>query len=81
MIVVEFAAVTALCLVPWPVRSRVQASIFIAAIIALVPGLAELGDGIGLRVQASLAMPSVPGDLKQFLPARYPRSHMLAIRT
>jgi hypothetical protein len=73
MIVVEFAVITALCLMPWPVRSRATSYIFIAAIIALVPGVAGMGLGIRLRVQESLAQQEAPQDLNQFMPAGFPR--------
>jgi hypothetical protein len=73
MVVVEFAAITALCCVPWPVLPRVMSYLFIAAIIALIPGVGEMGAGIRLRVQASLAEPDSPADLRQFLPAGYPQ--------
>jgi hypothetical protein len=73
MIVVEFAVITALCLMPWPVRSRAMSYIFIAAIIALVPGVAGMGLGIRLRVQESLAQQEAPQDLNQFMPAGFPR--------
>jgi hypothetical protein len=73
MIVVEFAVITALCLMPWSALSRAMSYIFIAAIIALVPGVAGMGLGIRLRVQASLAQQEAPQDLNQFLPAGFPR--------
>ncbi|MFI5000491.1 MAG: hypothetical protein ACHQK9_11490 [Reyranellales bacterium] len=73
MIVVEFAAITALCLVRWPARSRVRLYAFIAAFVAFVPGAVVMVAGIGLRVQVALVQPDVPADLKQFLPAGYPQ--------
>lgn len=73
MIVVEFATVTALCQVPWPARTRAVSYIFIAAIVALVPGVGELGAAIRHRVEMSLAKADIPADLNQFLPARYPQ--------
>jgi hypothetical protein len=73
MIVMEFAVITALCLMPWSALSRAMSYIFIAAIIALVPGVAGMGLGIRLRVQASLAQQEAPQDLNQFLPAGFPR--------
>ena len=73
MIVVEFAAITALCLIPWPVRPRAMSYLFIAAIVALIPAVGEMGAGIRLRIQVSLAASDLPADLKQFLPAGYPQ--------
>jgi hypothetical protein len=72
MIVVEFAGISALCLVPWPAR-RATSYILVAAVIALVPGLVEMAAGIRLRTQMSLVQPDLPADLKQFLPAGYPQ--------
>jgi hypothetical protein len=73
MIVVEFAAISAVCLMPWPVRSRAPSYIFGAAIIAFVPGVAEMGSGILLRMQVSLVQQDSPADLKQFEPAGFPQ--------
>jgi hypothetical protein len=73
MLVVEFAAITALCLTPWPARTRAISLIVIAAIITLVPGVGMMASGIRLRVQASLAEQDPPQDLRQFLPAGFPR--------
>ena len=73
MTVVEFAVITALCLVPWPAPSRATSFIFIAAIIAAVPGVGGMGAGIVLRSKVSLAERDLPADLKQFLPAGYPQ--------
>ena len=73
MIVVEFAGITALCLVPWPLRARAMSYLFIVAIIALIPGLGEMGTGIVRRIVVSLIQPDPPADLKQFLPAGYPQ--------
>jgi hypothetical protein len=73
MLVVEFAAITALCLTPWPAGTRAISLIVIAAIITLVPGVGTMASGIRLRVQASLAEQDPPQDLRQFLPAGFPR--------
>src|ERR1700687_1596024 len=51
MIVVEFAIISAVCLMPWPVRSRALSYIFGVAIVAFVPGVAEMGRGIVQRAQ------------------------------
>ncbi|MBX9946752.1 MAG: hypothetical protein K2Y40_21935 [Reyranella sp.] len=73
MIVVDFAAITALCLTPWPARSRAVSYMFIAVIVAFVPGIGEMGAGILHRVKVSVAQADLPADLKHFLPARYPQ--------
>jgi hypothetical protein len=73
MIVVEFAGITALCLMPWPLRTRAMSYLFVVAIIALIPGLGEMGTGIVTRAQVSRIQPDPPADLKQFLPAGYPQ--------
>src|SRR6185312_2638504 len=72
-IVVEFAGITMLCLMPWPMQSRAARYVLIVAIIALVPGLAQLIAGIETRAEASLPLAEAPADVKQFLPARYPQ--------
>ncbi len=73
MIVVEFAGITALCLMPWPLKARTLSYLFVVAIIALIPGLGEMGTGIVTRAVASLTQPDPPAELKQFLPAGYPQ--------
>ena len=73
MIVVEFAAITALCLTPRYGRSRAISYIFVAALIACAPAFGSMAQSIRLRVDASLAKPDVPQDLNQFLPAGYPQ--------
>ncbi|HYD07297.1 MAG TPA: hypothetical protein VEC60_16295 [Reyranella sp.] len=73
MIVVEFAGITMLCLMPWPVRSRAAFYVLVVALVALIPGLVQMGAGIRQRAVASSTVSEVPLDLKQFLPARYPQ--------
>ena len=73
MIVVEFAAITALCLAPWQGRARTTSYIFIAALAALAPGLGSMAAGIRLRVGLSQVRADPPQDLNQFMPARYPQ--------
>ena len=73
MIVVEFAGITMLCLMPWPLHSRAASYVLIVAIVALVPGLAQMIIGIKTRAEASLTLVEAPADLKQFLPAHYPQ--------
>lgn len=73
MLVVEFAGISALCLAPWPTPSRAVSYIFIAAIIALFPGIAEMATGIRLRTQGSLVQADSPADVREYLPAGYPQ--------
>ena len=72
MSVVEFATITALCCVSWPLRSRIASYLVIAAIVVLVPGVGEMTAGIGLRIDVSRTQADVPADVKEFLPAGYP---------
>jgi uncharacterized membrane protein len=72
MIVVEFAAVTALCLAPWASLQRAAARVLRLALLALAPAIVILVAAVGHRVDVSLAMPEEPADLKQFLPAGFP---------
>jgi hypothetical protein len=76
MIVVEFAAISALCLMPWRPWSRATAYVFLAAIIVLVPGVAEMASGILLRMQVSSAQQEAPQDLRQFEPAGFPQKEI-----
>jgi hypothetical protein len=73
MIVVEFAGITMLCLMHWPVQSRAASYVLIVAIVALIPGLAQLITGIKIRAAASSTIVVAPMDVKEFLPARYPQ--------
>ena len=73
MIVVEFAAITALCLAPWATQARALAYVFVATVIVLAPGFSEMIDGIRVRINVSRAERETPADLKQFLPAGYPQ--------
>jgi hypothetical protein len=67
MILVEFAAITALCLVPWPARSRWVSYSLIVAVVAFLPAGVLMAMGLQLRIEMSR------GHLKQFLPAGYPQ--------
>jgi hypothetical protein len=51
----------------------VASCILVAAIVALVPGLAQMVVGIETRAEASSMIAQAPLDLKQFLPAHYPQ--------
>jgi hypothetical protein len=73
MIVVEFAAITALCLMPWSRLSRLPLYLLVAAMLALIPGVAPMIVGIEARMIVSRTNPDPPADLKQFLPAGYPQ--------
>ena len=73
MIVVEFAAIAALCLMPWPVRPRILSFVFVVAIVALMPGLADMATGIVVRTRVSGVQEDSPADLRQFEPAGFPQ--------
>jgi hypothetical protein len=73
MVAVEFAVITALCLMPWPVRFRVASYVFVAAVLALIPAVVATARGISDRAVASAAQHEVPADLKQFEPAGFPQ--------
>ena len=73
MVVVEFAAITALCLMPWPVRFRLARYVFIVAVLAVIPSAVVLTSGVSKRVGASVVQREVPADLKQFEPAGFPQ--------
>ena len=72
MTVVEFAAISALCLMPWPVPRRTVAYILIAAVVALLPGLGEMGLRLFRYPTKAVAQKEEPIDLRQFLPAGFP---------
>jgi hypothetical protein len=74
MIVVEFAAISGLCLMPWPVRPRILSVVFAAAIAAFIPGVADMTTGIVMRTQMSMVQDDLPADLRQFEPAGYPQN-------
>ena len=73
MIVVEFAGITALSLIPWARLGRVPLYLLVAAVSALIPGIAPMLVGIEARMIVSRTNPDPPADLKQFLPAGYPQ--------
>jgi hypothetical protein len=74
MIVVEFAAITALCMAPWHLRSGMASLFLMAALVALIPTVAGGVAGIGLRTQLSLDHRESPEDAKEYEPAGYPPS-------
>ena len=71
MIVAEFAAITAVCLVPWRRQARAALLIMGVAFLALVPGVSEMALGIFVRTNVSMVQQDMPQDLKQFMPAGY----------
>ena len=73
MIVVEFADISTLCLMPWPVRPRMLSFVFVVAIVALMPGLADMATGIVVRTRVSGVQADSPADLRQFEPAGFPQ--------
>ncbi len=72
MIVVEFAAVTALCLAPWASLQRTAARVLRLTLLALAPAVVILLVAVGHRVDVSLAQKEKPADVKEFLPAGFP---------
>jgi len=83
MIVVEFAAISALCLMDWraiavrpsawPLRIRLAAGLFALAFLVVLPALDIMAAGIRFRIQDTRDRHEAPADLKQFQPAGYPR--------
>lgn len=73
MIVIEFAAVTAMCLAPWLALHRATFRVLRIALILMIPAVGPLLVGVGYRVQTSLVTSELPADLKQFLPAGFPQ--------
>ena len=73
MIVVEFAGITMLCLMPWPTPSRAASSVLVVAIVVLGARAGPTGHGHHDAGRASWAVAEAALDLKQFLPARYPQ--------
>src|SRR5262249_25528154 len=51
LVVTEFAVITALCLMPWPLRSRLAWVALAAAFLAFVPSLFELGRFVGIHIE------------------------------
>lgn len=71
LVVTEFAIVTALCLMPWPVRSHLASLAFAAALLAIVPSLYELGRFIGIHIELTLAEGWRSRDSFEYLPAHF----------
>jgi hypothetical protein len=71
MMVVEFAAITALSLAPWPGRSRIASALFVVAAIVLVPAGLDLGRLAWRQIEQTMTQPDSVGDTEEFLPAGY----------
>ena len=74
MTVVEFAAITALSLAPWPGRSRIASALFVVAVIVLVPAGLDLGRLAWRQIEQTMTVPDSVGDTEEFLPAGYGRN-------
>jgi uncharacterized membrane protein len=74
LIVVEFAAITALCLAPWPVRERLPRLVLLLALVAVAPAVAVTVSGIAARVELAVKG-DVPReqDAREYLPAGFPQ--------
>ncbi|HZP98680.1 MAG TPA: 6-pyruvoyl-tetrahydropterin synthase-related protein [Reyranella sp.] len=78
MLVVEFALITALCCVPLASLGRPRIYLFVAALIALVPGLALVGDDTVERVQFMQKRLTLrQQDVKEYEPNGYPQAATL----
>jgi hypothetical protein len=74
LIVLEFAIITALCLMPWPVRSRLGVVILAAAVTALVPTLYVLARDMREIMERPLPQVDSPRyDAFEYLPAGFDR--------
>lgn len=74
LIVLEFAIVSALCLVPWPARSRLGVAILAAGAAALLPTLYALGRDTHEMLQRPLPQVDNPRyDAFEYLPAGFDR--------
>lgn len=74
LIVLEFAIVTALCFVSWPIRSRLGVAILAAGVAALVPALYALGRDTHEMLQRPLPQVDKPRfDAFEYLPAGFDR--------
>jgi hypothetical protein len=72
MIVVEFAAITAICLVPLQVRSRATSLVLVAAIVALTCSVVNMAQGVVTRGRLALRQQEMPRELGQFVPVGFP---------
>lgn len=74
LLVVEFTALTALCLEYWQIRSRSRALLLWLAVMVASPGLVVLVNGTIERIDLALKgnVPQ-PQDAREHLPAHYPQ--------
>jgi hypothetical protein len=74
LIVLEFAIVSALCLISWPVGSRLGLAILAAAVAALVPALYTLARDTRTMLERPLPQVDSPRfDAFEYLPAGFDR--------
>lgn len=72
--VVEFATLTALCLLPWATLRRPAKLVLAAALIALFPGVGEMTSSLWARIELALNDETTrPQDVREYLPAHYPQ--------
>jgi uncharacterized membrane protein len=74
LVVTEFAVVTALCLMPWPLRSRLASLAFAAAFLAFVPSLYELARFIGIHMELTRSEGWRSRDSFEYLPAHFSKA-------
>jgi hypothetical protein len=74
LVVTEFAVITALCLMPWPLRSRLAWVALAAAMLAFVPSLYELGRFIGIHIELTESEGWRSRDSFEYLPAHFSKA-------
>jgi hypothetical protein len=74
LIVVEFAAITALALAPWPGRNRLRRLVLLLSAVPLMAALTVIAAGVVDRVGVAIrgGAPS-PQDAREYLPAGFPQ--------
>ena len=74
LIVVEFATLTALCLAPWPARTRTLTRMLWLAAIALAPALSVMSRDLAIRIEIMREGAVMRlQDAREYLPAGYPQ--------
>ncbi len=74
LIVVEFATITALCLAPWPARTRAVTRMLWLAAIALAPALSVMSRDVVNRIEIMREGATMRlQDAREYLPAGYPQ--------
>jgi hypothetical protein len=74
LVVVEFAAIAALCLAPWRASTLPIRLVLAGAFIALFPAISYTAVGTAGRVHLQLqGAPPRPSDVKEYLPAGFPQ--------